>query len=594
MATTIKENVHKLRSWLEENQLDAFIIPHEDEFLGEYLPAHNERLQWISGFTGSAGVVIITKTNAAIFVDGRYTVQVTKQAPKEYFEYHHLIEEPFLDWIQQTLPAGSKIGFDPKMHRAIWVTQAQEQLTGDYTLLPVTQNPIDVLWTDRPEPQLSDMVLMSEKFAGKSCQQKRLELVGELHKTKADCAILTQLDSICWLLNIRGLDVSRLPVILSHAIIHSTGNVDFFIDQNRLANNFHQHVGPGITIKSPQELEQSIQALKGKNVLLDTSTSNAWFKLQLQNNNIHIIEADDPCSLPKAAKNQAEIEGMKSCHIRDGVAMAKYLCWLDNQVEQNNLLDEATLSDQLETFRREDPTLIDLSFDTISAAGSNAAMCHYNHINQPKPGCLSLNTLYLVDSGGQYQDGTTDITRTVAIGTPTDEMKQLFTLVLKGHIALASARFPAGTNGHQLDALARQFLWANDFDFDHGTGHGVGHCLSVHEGPQRISKAPNTVALLPGMVTSNEPGYYRENHFGIRIENLELVIDVETSGDKNMLGFYPLTRCPIDTRVIDRSLLTQQEKSWLNNYHQQVWHDVAPLLDSEAVKNWLKAATKEI
>lgn len=593
MATTTNDNVYKLRSWLEENQLDAFIIPHEDEFLGEYLPAHNERLQWISGFTGSAGVAVITKTNAAIFVDGRYTVQVTKQSPKEYFEYHHLIEEPFLDWIQQTLPAGTRIGFDPKMHRAIWVPQAQEQLNSDYTLLPVAQNPVDLLWSDRPAPQLSAMVLMPDEFAGKSCQQKRTELVTELNKAKADCAILTQLDSICWLLNIRGLDVSRLPVILSHAIIYNTGKVDFFIDENRLARDFHQHVGSGVTIKSPQQLEKSIQDLLGKNVLLDTTSSNAWFKLQLQNNGIQIIEADDPCMLPKAAKNNAEVEGMKNCHIRDGVAMAKYLCWLDKQVENNNLLDEATLSDQLEVFRREDPTLIDLSFDTISAAGSNAAMCHYNHINQPKPGCLSLNTLYLVDSGGQYHDGTTDITRTIAIGTPTDEMKQLFTLVLKGHIALATARFPSGTNGHQLDALARQFLWARGYDFDHGTGHGVGHCLSVHEGPQRISKAPNSVALLPGMVTSNEPGYYREDQFGIRIENLELVVDVETSGDKNMRGFYPLTRCPIDTRAIDRSLLTQQETNWLNDYHHQVWRDVSPLVDGE-VKNWLKTATAEI
>ncbi len=593
MATTIQDNVHKIRSWLEENQLDAFIIPHEDEFLGEYLPAHNERLQWVSGFTGSAGVAVITKTNSAIFVDGRYTVQVTKQAPKEYFEYHHLIEEPFLNWIQQALPAGSKIGFDPKMHRAIWVPKAQEQLSPDYTLLPVTQNPIDLLWTDRPEPQLSEMVFMPDEFSGKSSQKKRNELVAELNKAKADCAILTQLDSICWLLNIRGLDVSRLPVILSHAIIYNTGNVDFFIDEKRLAIGFHEHVGPGVTIKSPQSLERTIQKLQGKNVLLDTSSSNAWFKLQLQNNGVQIIEADDPCTLPKAAKNSSEVEGMKHCHIRDGAAMAKYLCWLDQQVENNNLLDEATLSDKLEVFRREDPTLVDLSFDTISAAGSNAAMCHYNHINQPKPGCLSLNTLYLVDSGGHYQDGTTDITRTVAIGTPTDEMKQLFTLVLKGHIALASARFPSGTNGHQLDALARQFLWAHGFDFDHGTGHGVGHCLSVHEGPQRISKAPNTVALLPGMITSNEPGYYREDQFGIRIENLELVIEVETSGDKHMLGFYPLTRCPIDTRAIDRSLLTQQETNWLNNYHQQVWRDVSPMLNGE-VKKWLKAATAEI
>lgn len=593
MATIIKDNVHKLRSWLENNQLDAFIIPHEDEFLGEYLPAHNERLEWISGFTGSAGVAVITKTNAAIFVDGRYTVQVTKQAPKDCFEYHHLIEEPFLDWVQQQLPHGSAIGFDPKMHRAGWLTAAQQKLAPDFTLSPVTQNPIDVLWEDRPEPQLSAMVLMADKVAGKSSQQKRAEIASQLHKQNADCAILTQLDSICWLLNIRGLDVSRLPVILSHAIIHNSGNVDFFIDENRLAEGFYEHVGSGVSVHTPKTLEDALTSLSGKNVLLDTSSSNAWFKLQLQNNGITIIEADDPCSLPKAAKNASEISGMKDCHIKDGAAMAKFLCWLDKQVANGLLLDEATLADQLEVFRREEPTLVDLSFDTISAAGSNAAMCHYNHINQPKPGELSLNSLYLVDSGAHYSNGTTDITRTIAIGTPSDDMKRLFTLVLKGHIALASARFPQGTSGHQLDSLARQHLWQYGYDFDHGTGHGVGHCLSVHEGPQRISKAPNAVALLPGMVTSNEPGYYREDQFGIRIENLELVTEIETSGDSTMLGFYPLTRCPIDVRAIETSLLSPQEIDWLNHYHRQVWHDVSPLVAGE-VKDWLKAATNAI
>ncbi|MCE0493591.1 aminopeptidase P family protein [Vibrio salinus] len=593
MATIIKENIDKLRSWLENNQLDAFIIPHEDEYLGEYLPEHNERLQWISGFTGSAGVCVVTKTKAAIFVDGRYTVQVTKQAPKALFEYHHLIDEPFLNWIKQALPKNTRIGFDPKMHKAVWLPAAQEKLAPDYTLQPVTHNPVDILWDERPKPQLSDMVLMPNDIAGQSSSEKRLLIKEKLNKSGADCAILTQLDSICWLLNIRGLDVSRLPVILSHAIIYNTGNVDFFIDEQRLADGFHQHVGTGVNLCPPDQLEETIRKLKGKRVLLDTSSSNAWFKLQLQNNGIDIIESDDPCTLPKAAKNSLEVKGMKDCHIRDGAAMAKFLCWLDEQTEKKPLPDEATLSDKLETFRREDPTLIDLSFDTISAAGSNAAMCHYNHINQPQPGRLSMNSLYLVDSGGQYQDGTTDITRTIAIGSPTHEMKQLFTYVLKGHIALSSTRFPKGTSGHQLDAIARQFLWANGFDFDHGTGHGVGHCLSVHEGPQRISKAPNSVALLPGMVISNEPGYYRENQFGIRIENLVLVTDVTTEGDQNMLKFYPLTRCPIDTRAIDITLLTTDEKRWLNAYHQQVWLDVSPLL-SEKERNWLKNATATI
>ncbi|RQW61427.1 aminopeptidase P family protein [Vibrio viridaestus] len=593
MANAITDNLKKLRNWLSESQLDAFIVPHEDEYLGEYLPKHNERLEWVSGFTGSAGAAIVTQDNAAIFVDGRYTVQVTKQTPAVCFEYHHLIDEPYLDWLKEQLPLGAKIGFDPKMHRASWVNNAQEVLAPEYELHPVAANPIDLLWENRPEPTLSDMVLMPDETSGKSSKDKRASIANLLKEKGADSAVLTQLDSIGWLLNIRGLDVARLPVILSHAIIYQSGDVDYFIDESRVADGFHEHVGAGVNICAPDSLTQALEAMNGKKVILDTSSSNAWFKLQLQNNGATIIDIADPCTLPKAAKNRAEVTGMKACHIRDGAAMAQFLCWLDGQVEKNSELDEATLSDQLEAFRRQDPTLVDLSFDTISAAATNAAMCHYNHINQPKPGILSLNSLYLVDSGGHYQDGTTDITRTVAIGTPTDEMKTLFTLVLKGHIALASAKFPAGTSGHQLDALARQYLWTNGYDFDHGTGHGVGHCLSVHEGPQRISKAPNSVALLPGMVVSNEPGYYRENEFGIRIENLELVVDVETAGDKNMRGFEALTRCPIDKRAIQKELLTGSEITWLNQYHEQVWHDVSPLVEGD-VKEWLRNATSTI
>lgn len=327
--------------------------------------------------------------------------------------------------------------------------------------------------------------------------------------------------------------------------------------------------------------------------MLDPSTSNAWFTLVLQNAGAELINEADPCLLSKAAKNATEIAGMKACHIRDGVAMAKFLCWLDSEVSAGKFHNEAQLAEKLHAFRAEDPTLVDLSFDTISAAGSNAAMCHYNHQNQPEPGQLNNNSLYLVDSGGQYLDGTTDITRTIAIGEPSEAMKRQFTLVLKGHIALARARFPHGTCGHQLDVLARQHLWAEGYDYDHGTGHGVGHFLSVHEGPQRISKVYNPVALRPGMVLSNEPGYYRAEQFGIRIENLELVVEITTQGDHPMLGFESLTRCPIDTRAIDVNRLTKPELAWLNQYHQQVWQEVGPLVTGE-VKAWLEKATQPI
>ncbi|MFA0164471.1 aminopeptidase P family protein [Vibrio splendidus] len=590
MHNITAERVAAVRAWLETNNLDAVIIPHEDEYLGEYVPAHNERLHWLTGFTGSAGAAVITRENAAIFVDGRYTVQVRKQVPAELFEYRHLIEEPALDWITSSLAQGSKVAFDPRMHTAAWLKGAQAKLAEKVELTTLSSNPIDELWSDRPEPVVSDVRLMATDAVGQSSESKRAEIAGLLKAKGADAAILTELDSICWLLNIRGLDVSRLPVVLSNAIIHADESVDFFLDPARIPTGFEAHVGNGIRVSHPSELEARLQSLEGKNVSVDSGTSNAWYTLVLQNSGAHIIEAADPCLMPKAAKNETEIAGMKACHIRDGVAMAKFLSWIDAEVTQGNLHNEAVLADNVQSFREQDPTLMDLSFDTISAAGGNAAMCHYNHENQPEPGQLEMNTLYLVDSGGQYLDGTTDITRTIAIGQPSDEMIQQFTLALKGHIGIARARFPQGTRGFQLDILARQHLWAEGFDYDHGTGHGVGHFLSVHEGPQSISKKLIDVPLVEGMVLSNEPGYYRADEFGIRIENLELVVELPTQGDFSVLTFESLTRCPIDKRNINVDLLTRPELAWLNDYHQKVWNDVSPLVEGDTLE-WLRQST---
>lgn len=593
MLEQIESRVAALRTWMQQSNLDAFIIPHEDEFLGEYIPEHNERLHWISNFTGSAGAVVITRDQAAIFVDGRYTVQVTKQTPDSIFEYQHLIENPPLTWALSKLEKGSKLGLDPKMHSGAWLANAEEKVSDFLELVCVDQNPIDSLWEDRPTPSPEKIRLMGNEWVGQSSLDKR-ELIGtSIAESGADCAIITALDSICWLLNIRGSDVSRLPVVLSHAIIHTNGSTELFVDSARIPDGFDQHVAKGVTVVSPESLSDHLIALQGKKVILDATNSNAWFGITLEKAGAEVIESDDPCLMPKAAKNAVEAEGMRQSHIRDGVAMVKFLSWFDKQNDQGNLLDEGTLSDKLEEFRRLDNSLVDLSFDTISAAAHNAAMCHYNHINEPEPGVLNNNTMYLVDSGGQYPDGTTDITRTIAVGTPTHEMKRLFTLVLKGHIALATARFPLGTCGHQLDALARQHLWQHGFDYDHGTGHGVGHFLSVHEGPQRISKVYNKVALQPGMVLSNEPGYYRENQFGIRIENLEIVVEVETKGDMTVLGFESLTRCPIDTRNIDLTLLNANEIEWLNDYHAKVVADLEPLLGDEE-KAWLRNATTPV
>ncbi|WP_447470315.1 aminopeptidase P family protein [Vibrio harveyi] len=590
MHNDTQSRVNAIREWLAQHNIDALLVPHEDEYLGEYVPAHNERLHWLTGFTGSAGAAVITKDKAAIFVDGRYTVQVTKQVPADLFEYRHLIEEPALDWIKDHLANGASVAIDPRMHNSAWLDMAQAKLAGALELKILASNPIDELWHDRPAPVVSDVRLMATEAVGQSSESKRQEIAELVKKTGADSAVITALDSICWLLNVRGLDVSRLPVLLSHAILHSDSSVEYFLDPARLPAEFDAHVGSGVTVHHPEALQARLETLTGKNVLVDPATSNAWFKLVLQNAGASVVSKADPCLMPKAAKNAVEIAGMKACHIRDGVAMSKFLSWLDAEVVAGNLHDEATLADKLEAFRSEDPTLMDLSFDTISAAGGNAAMCHYNHENQPEPGKLELNTLYLVDSGGQYLDGTTDITRTIAIGQPSPEMIKQFTLALKGHIGVARARFPKGTRGYQIDTLARQHLWAEGYDYDHGTGHGVGHFLSVHEGPASISKKQIDVPLTEGMVLSNEPGYYRADAFGIRIENLELVVETPTNGDFPVLSFESLTRCPIDKRNINVDMLTRPELAWLNDYHQKVWDEISPLVEGD-VKEWLRQAT---
>ncbi|AIU68280.1 aminopeptidase P family protein [Vibrio coralliilyticus] len=593
MLNTTEQRLAAIREWLVQHNLDALLVPHEDEYLGEYVPAHNERLHWLTGFTGSAGAAVITQDKAAMFVDGRYTVQVTKEVPADLFEYRHLIEEPALDWVKGQLSQGQTVAIDPRMHNSAWLSMAQSKLAGSLELRVLASNPIDELWHDRPAPVVSDVRLMATEAVGQSCESKRKEIAQLVAQAGADSAVITALDSVCWLLNVRGLDVSRLPVLLSHVILHADSTLEYFLDPTRLPEGFAQHVGEGVSVHHPEALQTRLESLSGKSVLVDPATSNAWFKLVLQNSGANVVSAADPCLMPKAAKNAVEIAGMKACHIRDGVAMSQFLCWLDDEVANERLHDEATLSDKLESFRRQDPTLMDLSFDTISAAGGNAAMCHYNHENQPEPGKLELNTLYLVDSGGQYLDGTTDITRTIAIGQPSDEMIKQFTLALKGHIGVARARFPTGTRGYQIDTLARQHLWAEGFDYDHGTGHGVGHFLNVHEGPASISKRQIDVPLVEGMVLSNEPGYYRADAFGIRIENLELVVEAKTNGDFPVLCFESLTRCPIDTRNINVDMLTKPELNWVNEYHQKVWNDISPLVEGD-VKAWLETATQPI
>ncbi|MCL1079009.1 aminopeptidase P family protein [Parashewanella spongiae] len=592
---SINERLHSVRNEMRSQKLDAFIIPRADEYLGEYVPAHNERLLWATDFTGSAGAAIILKHSAAIFTDGRYTVQVRQQVDADQFDFESLYDTPQISYLVKKLKAGSRVGVDAKLHTYEWFKNAEAELTkAEITLVSINNNPVDVCWQSRPMAPTSPIVLFSDDRAGQTSQDKRNLIAEKVKQPGADLALVTALDSICWLLNIRGADVPRLPVVLSTALIDTQGRVKLFVDLNKLPDNIEQHVGQGVTFFADTELANHLAQLVGKKLLADPTASNAWIQLTAQKNNAVLIAGDDPIALLKAQKNSTELNGFRDCHVRDGLAVSRFLAWLDKEVQQNRLYDEGQLAEKLESFRKHDPLYQQPSFDTISAVGGNAAMCHYNH-NNGTPAVMPMNSLYLVDSGAQYLDGTTDITRTVAIGKVTAEQKQMFTLVLKGHIALDSAKFPKGTTGQQLDPLARQYLWQYGYDYDHGTGHGVGHYLSVHEGPQRVGKNSNAVPLLEGMVISNEPGYYRANEFGIRIENLVAVTRCTTlfQPERETLKFEALTLAPIDARLLDISLMTETEIQWLNQYHKQVEDALSPSLTGEDLA-WLQQATATI
>lgn len=589
--TAIKERLQLVRGDLAAAGLDAYLVPRADEYLGEYVPPQNERLRWISGFTGSAGMVVILKDSAALFVDGRYTLQVRKQSPADCYEFHHLVEQPPVKWLAEQLPEGAKVGIDSRMHTLAWYEAAKKTLSAkSVELVEVAENPIDRHWQGRPAATQEPALLLAETYTGESSQAKRQRLAKTVTEAGADVALITQLDSIAWLLNIRGADVPRLPVLLAFATLAADGSLTLFTEPQKLPNDLGAHVGEGVTVKQATELPAALRQLgeAGSRVLADPATANAWCQLRCREAGAELIAGEDPALLPKAQKNDTELAGIRNCHVRDGAAVTRYLAWIEREVKQGRLHDEAQLSDQLEGFRRKLSDFHDLSFDTISAAGANGALCHYNHLDGV-PAQLELGNLYLVDSGGQYSDGTTDITRTLAIGQPSDEHRKMFTLVLKGHIALALAVFPKGTSGVQLDALARQYLWQEGLNYDHGTGHGVGAFLSVHEGPQRISPSGPQQALLPGMVISNEPGYYKEDCYGIRCENLVVV----RSRKDDMLYFETITFAPFDLRLVDQALMTPTELTWLNHYHTQVREKLTPLLEGEDL-TWLNQATQPL
>ncbi|MFM7785506.1 MAG: aminopeptidase P family protein [Gammaproteobacteria bacterium] len=592
---TLCARLAALRARMHAAGIDALIVPRADEYLGEYIPERNERLLWVSGFSGSAGTVIVLQDSAAIFVDGRYTVQVRQQTPEALFEYHHLIDEPHAEWLGKRLGAGRRAGYDPRMHTLSWQRRTQETLARlGVELVALPENPVDRCWEDRPAAVLREAMLLEERFTGRHSRDKRREIGEAIAAKGADCALVFAADSVAWLLNIRGFDVPHTPLVLGYALLETDGRMRFFTEPAKIPAGFAAHVGDGVTVLPESEAPAAFAALGGKRVLADPDTANAWCQLALERAGATLLAAPDPVLVPKACKNAVEIDCMRAAHIRDAAAECRFLAWLDGEVAAGRLHDEATLSDTLESFRAQDPWLRDLSFDTISAAAGNAAMCHYRH-SEENPGRLQMDSVYLVDSGGQYLDGTTDITRTVAVGDPGDEIRRMATLVMKGHIALDQARFPRGTTGTQLDVLARQFLWREGFDYDHGTGHGVGNFLSVHEGPQRIGKAWNAAELRPGMVVSNEPGYYRTDGYGIRHENLVLVKELPSpeGADQTMLGFEAITLVPFDRRLLETSLLDRHEIAWLDAYHRRVAEQVGPLLEGEAAA-WLARATRPL
>lgn len=595
MTTAIAQRLNLVRNQLHSAQLDAFILPRADEYLGEYVPERNERLQWLTNFTGSAGMAIVLKESAAIFIDGRYTVQVKQQVDASLYQYLSLTDTPQISWLVSQLSAGAKVGIDARLHSLNWYLAAKAELErAGIELISMASNPVDLHWQQRPEASTAAIILFDQQSAGQSSLDKRSQIGATVKQAGADCALITALDSFCWLLNIRGNDVPRLPVVLGASLLYANGDMVLFTDLNKLPQGIEQHVGAGVTFKAESELETTLSSLSGVKLLIDPNGANAWMQLTAKQHGAELVEGLDPVALPKAQKNSAELAGMTACHIRDGVAVSRFLAWLDQEVAADRLYDEGVLADKLESFRLQDSLYREPSFDTISAAGANAAMCHYNH-NNGTPAMMQMNSIYLVDSGAQYLDGTTDVTRTIAIGKITEEQRKMVTLVLKGHIALDQARFPKGTTGQQLDGFARQYLWQHGFDYDHGTGHGVGHFLSVHEGPQRIGKNSNNVALLPGMVLSNEPGYYRADAFGIRIENLVEVRPCASleGAERETYEFHALTLIPIDSRLINKQLLNDNELAWFNTYHQRVRDTLSPLMQGEELA-WLLRVTEAI
>jgi len=535
---------------------------------------------------------------AAIFVDGRYTLQVRQQVSADEWSYQSVPETSVAEWLKDHAPEGGRIGYDPWLHTRDWVKRAREALASrGAELVPVERNPIDKIWADRPEMSKARLAVQPDEYAGKSSAEKRTDIADWLAKQHADATVISALDSIAWTFNVRGEDVHRTPVALAYAIVNSDGTADLFVASEKIGPDVRQHLGNGVRLHERYALENALSQLGGKTIAVDPERAVSAIFDSLDKAGAKVLSLRDPTILPKAIKNEVEIAGQKASQVRDGAAIARFLHWIDEKAPSGEV-DEFTASDKLESFRRESPELRDLSFDSISGSGPNGAIVHYKSSEKTNRK-LQRGELYLIDSGGQYVDGTTDITRTVTIGEPTDEMRDRFTRVLKGHIAVATAVFPKGTRGTQLDSFARRPLWEAGLDYAHGTGHGVGSYLAVHEGPQRISPASSAQAggdepLQAGMLISNEPGYYKSGEYGIRIENLVLVVEKRIEGaEKEMLGFETVTFAPIERRLVVKEMLSATELDWLNGYHREVLETIGPKL-SGADREWLEQACAPI
>ncbi|HSR71801.1 MAG TPA: aminopeptidase P family protein, partial [Kiloniellales bacterium] len=589
-----------LRAELARRGLDGFVVPHADAHQNEYLPPDAERLAWLTGFTGSAGTAVVLADKAALFVDGRYTLQARDQVGEGLYEIRHLVREPPGRWLEGVLRKGARVGYDPWLHsEAQRGRLAKSVEKAEAELVAVEDNPIDTLWIDRPAPPAAPIVPHPLEYAGQGSAEKRMEIAGKLAEEAAEAVALSAPDSIAWLLNVRGGDVAHTPLPLSFAILQADGTLDWFVEPAKVGPELETHLGNGVRRHPPADFGPALAELgrEKRRVLVDPEGTAAWIFDRLREAGAEPVAGPDPCLLPKACKNAAELDGTRRAHERDGRALVRFLAWLEREIEARAGgpgPSELELADRLRAFRAEHPLFRDLSFATISGSGPNGAIVHYR-VTPESNRRLMPGELYLVDSGAQYPDGTTDVTRTVAIGTPSAEMRDRFTRVLKGHIAIARARFPKGTTGSQLDAIARYALWQAGLDYDHGTGHGVGSYLGVHEGPQRISTVPNRIPLEPGMIVSNEPGYYKTGGYGIRIENLVAVTDLNDAGEdgREMRGFETLTLAPIDLRLVEPALLTPEEIDWLDAYHARVRAAHRESLDP-AEAAWLDRATRPL